>query len=135
MGADRPFRSIFRETRTLQNLMQLAMEKTDVRPRSSDTIKNGVPLKVAAVFTEPQGDCDLHMQLPKKIDERVEIISALEGKPSTLVALYNRPQKDGNFGHVAMAMTKFCAKAGIKVTSTARALSVVDDIVAGRLRP
>jgi hypothetical protein len=131
---NRTFGSIFRDLVTLRTLMENAREKTDVAPGSSDVVKDGRPMKVAAVFIESKGERSLETRWPKEIDKRVEILGTVGEEPSTLVALYERPREGGDFGYVANAVTRFYGRSGIIVRSTARALSVVDDIASGRLK-
>jgi len=131
---NRTFSSIFRDLGTLQALMQYAREKTGVAPGSSDIVKNGRPMKVAAVFVEPRDDGNLAVLWPKELDKQVEVLGMVREDPSTLVALYERPREGGDFGYVANAVKAFYSRSGIIVRSTARALSVIDDIVAGRLK-
>ena len=114
--------------------MQYVREKTGVAPGSSDIVKNGRPMKVAAVFVEPRGNCNLEVPWPKELDKRVEVLGMVREDPSTLVALYERPREGGDFGYVANAVKAFYSRSGIIVRSTTRALSVIDDIVAGRLK-
>jgi hypothetical protein len=114
--------------------MQYAREKTGVAPGSSDIVKNGRPMKVAAVFVEPRDDGNLAVLWPKELDKQVEVLGMVREDPSTLVALYERPREGGDFGYVANAVKAFYSRSGIIVRSTARALSVIDDIVAGRLK-
>ncbi len=114
--------------------MQYARENTDAAPGNSDVVKNGRPMKVAAVFVEPRGNRDLEVPWPKELDKRVEVLGMVREDPSTLVALYERPREGGDFGYVANALKAFYGRSGIVVESTARALSVVDDIVSGRLK-
>jgi len=129
---NRTFSSIFRDLDTLQALMQYVRENTDVPPGNSDVIKNGRPMKVAAVFIEPSGY--LKVPWPKELDKRVEVLGMVKEDPPTLLALYQRPREGGDFGYVANAVKAFYSRSGIIVRSTARALSVIDDIVAGRLK-
>jgi hypothetical protein len=114
--------------------MENAREKMGVVPGSSDVVKDGRPMKVAAVFIESKGEGSLEMRWPKKLDERVEVLGMVREEPSTLLALYERPREGGDFGYVANAVTRFYGRSGIVVRSTARALSVIDDIVSGRLK-
>jgi len=131
---NRTFSSIFRDLDTLQALIQYARENTDAAPGNSDVVKNGRPMKVAAVFIEPRGTCNLEMPWPKMLDKRVEVLGMVREDPTTLMALYERPREGGDFGYVANALKAFYRRSGIVVESTARALSVVDDIVSGRLK-
>jgi hypothetical protein len=132
---DRTFSSIFRDLGTLQALMQYAREKTHVAPGNSDVVKNGGPMKVAAVFIEPRSNCNLEVTWPEMLDKRVEVLGMVREDPTTLMALYERPPEGGDFGYVANALKAFYRRSGIVVESTARALSVIDDIVSGRLKP
>jgi hypothetical protein len=61
-------------------------------------------------------------------------LGSVEEDASTLLALYLRPKVGGDIGEVADAVKKFFRRRGIAVRSTARAMSVIDDILAGRLR-
>jgi len=132
---NRTFSSIFRDLGTLQALMQYARESTDVvQGNSGSVVKNGRSMKVAAVFIEPRGNCILEAPWPKELGKRVEVLGMVREDPSTLVALYERPREGGDFGYVANALKAFYGRSGIVVESTARALSVVDDIVSGRLK-
>ena len=131
----RTFRSIFRDFSTLQALMQYAKENTDVAPGNSDVVKNGRPMKLAAVFIEPRGNYNLEVTWPKELDKRVEVLGMVREDPGTLVALYERPREGGDFGYVANALKVFYGRSGKNAESTARALSVIDDIVSGRLKP
>ena len=126
------FSSIFRDLGTLEALVQYAREKTGVAPGSSDVVKNGRSVKVAAVFIESSGH--LKMPWPKQLDTRVEVLGMVKEDPATLVALYQRPREGGDFGYVSNAVKAFYSRSGIIVRSTARALSVIDDIVTGRLK-
>ena len=110
--------------------MQYASEKTGVAPGSSDVVKNGRSVKVAAVFIESSGN--LKDPWPKELDTRVEVLGMVEEDPTTLVALYQRPREGGNFGYVANAVKVFFGRSGIIVNSTARAISVIDNMVAER---
>ena len=114
--------------------MQYVRENTDVAPGNSDVVKNGRPMKVAAVFIEPIANCNLEVPWPKELDKRVEVLGMVREDPRTLVALYERPREGGDFGYVANAVKAFYARSGIVVRSTARALRVIDDIVSGRLK-
>ena len=114
--------------------MQYARENTGVAPGSSDVVKNGRSIKVAAVFIEPKDQSNLTVSWPKEVDKRVEVLSMVEDDPGTLAALYERPLQGGDFGYVANAVKMFYARSGITVKSTARAISVIDDIVSGRLK-
>jgi hypothetical protein len=131
---NRKFDSIFRDFATLQAIMQYAVENTAVTPGNSDIFKNGRPMKVAAVFLEPRVDGNLVVPWPKKVDKRVEVLGMVKEDPRTLVALYERPREGGDFGYVANTVKLFYARSGIVVRSTARALSVIDDIASGRLK-
>lgn len=129
---NRSFSSIFRDLGTLQALVQYAREKTGVAPGASDVVKNERSVKVAAVFIEPSGH--LKVPCPKELDTRVEVLGMVKEDPATLVALYQCPREGGDFGYVANAVKVFYGRAGIIFRSTARALSVIDDIVAGHLK-
>ncbi len=129
---NRTFSSIFRDLDTLQALVQYAREKTGVAPGASDVVKNGRSVKVAAVFIESSGH--LKMSCPKELDTRVEVLGIVKEDQATLVALYQPPREGGDFGYVSNAVKAFYSRSGIIVRSTARALSVIDDIVTGRLK-
>jgi len=131
---NRSFSLIYRDLDTLQALMQYAREKTGVVPGSSDVVKNGKPMKVAAVFLEPGGTGNLAAPWPKELGKRVEVLGIVKEDPGTLLALYERPREGGDFGYVANTVKLFYARSGIVVRSTARALSVIDDIASGRLK-
>jgi hypothetical protein len=130
---NRSFSSIFRDFDTLQALVQHAREKTGVAPGSSDVVKNGRSIKVAAVFVE--SNRNLTAPWPREIDTRVEILGMVQEDPTTLLALYRRPREGGDFGYVANAVKVFFARSGIIVKSTARGIGVIDDIIAGRIKP
>ena len=130
----RTFGSVFRDVDTLQALMQYARENADVQG-NFDVLKNGRQMKVAAVFIEPRGNRVLDAPWSKQFGKRIEVLGMVRGDPGTLVVLYERPREGGDFGYVADAMKAFYARSGIVVQSTARALSVIDDIVSGRLKP
>ena len=87
---------------------------------------------MAAVFIESSGH--LKMSWPKQLDTRVEVLGMVKEDPTNLVALYQRPREGGDFGYVSNAVKAFYSRSGIIIRSTARALSVIDDIVAGRLK-
>lgn len=129
---NRSFASIFRDFETLQALVHYAKEKVGVLPGSSDVVKNGKSVKVAAVFIDSNEN--LRVSWPKELDTRVEVLGMVEEDPTTLVALYQRPQEGGDFGYVANAVKTFFGRSGTIVKSTARAMSVIDDIVAERLK-
>jgi hypothetical protein len=131
---NRTFSSIFRDLSTLQALVQYARETTDAVKGNSDVVKDGRRMKVAAVFIEPTDHCNLEAPWPKQIDKRVEVLGMVRENPGTVVALYERPREGGDFGYVANALKKYYQGSGTVVESTARALSVVDDIVSGRLK-
>jgi len=131
---NRKFESIFRDFATLQAIMQYSRENTAVAPGDSNVTKNGRAMKVAAVFVEPRVDGNLVVPWPKKLDRRVEVLGMVREDPRTLVALYEHPREGGDFGYVANAVKAFYARSGIVVRSTARALSVIDDLVSGRLK-
>ncbi len=124
--------SIFRDFGTLQALVQYAREKTGVVPGSSDVVKNGRSVKVGAVFIESSGN--LKAPWPKELDTHLEVLGMVEEDPTTLVALYQRPREGGDFRYVANAVKVFFGRSGIMVKSTARAISVIDDIVAERVK-
>lgn len=130
---NRSFSSIFRDFDTLQAVVQHAREETGVAPGSSDVVKNGRPVKVAAVFIESSRN--LTVPWPREIDPRVEILGTVQEDPTTLVALYRRPREGGDFGYVANVVKVLFARSGIIVKSTARGIGVIDDIVAGRMKP
>jgi hypothetical protein len=130
--SNRSFSSIFRDFGTLQALVQYAREKTGVVPWTSDVIKNGRSVKVAAVFIDSSGN--LKAPGPREVDTRVEVVGMVDGDPTTLVVLYQRPREGGDFGYVAKAVRGFFGRSGIIVKSTARAISVIDDIVAERVK-
>jgi hypothetical protein len=71
-------------------------------------------MKVAAVFIESKGEGSL-----------------VRENPSTLLVLYACPWEGG---YVANAVTRFYGRSGLLVRSTARAFSVIDEIVLGRLK-
>jgi hypothetical protein len=129
---NRKFDSIFRDFATLQAIMQYSRE--NIAPGDSNVAKNGRAMKVAAVFVEPRVDGNLVVPWPKMLDKRVEVLGMVREDPRTLVALYERPQEGGDFGYVANAVKAFYARSGIVVRSTARALSVIDDLASGRLK-
>jgi hypothetical protein len=129
---NRSFSSIIRDLSTLEALVQYAREKTGVAPGSSDVVKNKRPVKVAGVFIESSGD--LKISWPKEVDRGVEVLGMVKEDPATLVALYQRPRGGGDFGYVANAVKVFYGRMNIIVRSTARALSVIDDIVEGRMK-
>jgi hypothetical protein len=131
---NRTFSSIFRDFGTLQALMEYAREETVVGPGISDVVKNGRPMKVAAVFLEPVGTGNLAAPWPKELGKRVEVLGIVKEDQGTLLALYERPREGGDFGYVANTVKLFYARSGIVVRSTARALSVIDDITSGRLK-
>jgi hypothetical protein len=134
MKLNRKFGSIFRDFAMLQAIKQYASENTAVTPGNSDVFKNGRPMKVAAVFLEPAGTGNLAAPWPKELGKRVEVLGIVKGDPGTLLALYERPREGGDFGYVANTVKLFYARTGIVVRSTARALSVIDDIASGRLK-
>ena len=134
MKLNRKFDSIFRDFATLQAIMQCAGENTAVTPGNSDVFKNGRPMKVAAVFLESGGTGNLAAPWPKELGKRVEVLGIVKEDPGTLLALYERPREGGDFGYVANTVKQFYARSGIVVRSTARALSVIDDIASGRLK-
>ena len=134
MKLNRKFDSIFRDFATLQAIMQYAGENTAVTSGNSDVFKNGRPMKVAAVFLEPGGTGNLAAPWPKELGKRVEVLGIVKEDSGTLLALYERPREGGDFGYVANTVKLFYARSGIVVRSTARALSVIDDIASGRLR-
>ena len=112
--------------------MQYARERTGVVPGSSDLVKNGISVKVRAVFIESSGN--LKAPWPKEIDTHLEVLGMVEEDPTTLVALYQRLREGGDFRYVANAVKIFFGRSGIMVKSTARAISVIDDIVAERVK-
>ena len=126
---NRRFDAIFRDFATLQAIIQYARDNADSAPSDSK-----VATKVAAVFVEPRDDSNLAAPWPKELDRRVEVLGMIGEDPRTLVALYQRPRKGGDFEYVASTVKLFYARAGIVVKSTARALSEIDDIVSERLR-
>jgi hypothetical protein len=128
----RPFESILRNLKTLQGLIQYARKKTGVERGKSDSVKNGKPVKVTGAFIEPAGG--LQPSWPRMLSKRVEVLGNVEEDASTLLALYLRPKAGGDIGEVAVAVKNFFRRNGITVRSTARGVSVIDDIVAGRLR-
>jgi hypothetical protein len=71
---------------------------------------------------------------PKELGKRVEVLGIVKEDPGTLLALYERPREGGDFGYVANTVKLFYGRSGIVVRSTARALSVIDDIASGRLK-
>ena len=130
---NRSFGSIFRDFTTLQALLHYAMNITGVAPGSSDIVKNGKPVKVAAVFVESNGN--MKVPWPSALDTRVEVLGMAGEDPTSLVALYQRPREGGDFGYVSNAVRAFFRRSNLTVTSTARAISVIDDIAAERLKP
>jgi hypothetical protein len=134
MKLNRKFDSIFRDFAMLQAIMQYAGENTTVTPGNSEVFKNGRPMKVAAVFLEPRGSGNLAAPWPKELGRRVEVLGIVREDPGTLLALYERPREGGDFGYVANTVKLFYARSGVVVTSTARALSVIDDIASERLK-
>ena len=131
---NRRFDAIFRDFTTLQAIMQYARENTAPTTGDSNVAQNRSAMKVAAVFVEPRDDDDLAVPWPKELDRRVEVLGMIREDPRTLVALYQRPRKGGEFDYVASTVKLFYAREGIVVKSTARALSEIDDIVSERLR-
>lgn len=129
---NRSYSSIFRDFGTLQALVQYAREKTGVAPGSSDVVKNGRSVKVAAVFIESSGN--LKAPWPRELDTRVEVLGMVGEDPTTLVALYRHPREGGDFGYVANSVKVFYGRSGIIVKLTARAIGVIDDIVAERVK-
>ena len=126
------FESIIRNFKTLQSLMEYAREETALEEGKSDCLKNGVPVKVTAAFTET-ARCP-QPSWPRRLSKRVEVLGNIEQDAGTLLALYRRPEVGGDIGEVAIAVRKFYEQQGIVVHSTARAISVIHDIVTGRLR-
>lgn len=129
---NRPISSIFRDFGTLRVLLQSATDITGVAPGISDIVRNGKPVKVAAVFVESNGN--LEVPWPKMLGTRVEILGTAGEDSTSLVALYQRPREGGDFGYVANAVKTFFGKSNLVVKSTARAISVIDDIIAERLK-
>jgi len=88
--------------------------------------------KWGAVFIESSGN--LKASWPKEIDTHLEVLGMVEEDPTTLVALYQRLREGGDFRYVANAVKVFFGRSGIMVKSIARAISVIDDIVAERVK-
>jgi hypothetical protein len=126
---NRRFDAIFRSFTTLQAIVQYARD--NAAPPSSES---KVATKMAAVFVEPREECSLPAPWPKELDRRVEVLGMVGDDPRTLIALYQRPRKGGEFDYIVSNVKLFYAHAGIVVKSTVRALSEIDDIVSERLR-
>jgi hypothetical protein len=126
------FDSIIRTFKTLQALMDYARDETALEGGKSNCLKNGVPVKVTAVFTEA-ARC-LQETWPRTLSKRVEVLGNIQQDAGTLLALYSRPEVGDDIGEAAIAVKKFYKRQGIVVHSTARAISVIHDIVTGRLR-
>jgi hypothetical protein len=126
---NRRYTAIFRNFTTLQAIVEYARD--NAAPPLSES---KVATRMAAVFVEPREDCSMPAPWPKELDRRVEVLGMVAGDPRTLVALYQRPRKGGEFDYIVSAVKLFFAYSGIVVKSTVRALSEVDDIVSERLR-
>jgi hypothetical protein len=61
-------------------------------------------------------------------------LGMVEEDSTSLLALYQRPREVGDFGYFANAVKVFFGRSGIILKSTVRAISVIGDIVAERVK-
>jgi len=85
-----------------------------------------------AVFSEPEGHALINPIWANWVGKRVEVLGALRHDPNTLLTLYERPAVGGNMGEPADKVKRFYKTLGINLLSTARAISVIEEIIAGR---
>jgi hypothetical protein len=131
-GSNHLFGSIIRSLNTLQALVDYATKETGLKLGRSDVLKAGKSVKITAAFVDPTDT--LQVSWPRSISKRVEILDSLEEDAGTLLALYLRPQVGGDIGEVAKAVKAFFRRNGIVAHSTARSITVIDDVVTGRLK-
>jgi len=103
---------------------------------SSDVIQRSKKFKAVAVFADKRLAEPAKQNWPLRVSDRVTIFTNFQEDSSSFLTLYDRPIEGGDMGEPAVKLRDFLRKSsGNDLICTGRAMSVIDDIVSGRVKP
>jgi len=131
---NKDFRVIFRTLSLLKSMVLYARNNLGLQPNSSDVVQNRKKFKIVAVFAG-RGLLEAKENLPLRVSSRVVIIADFHDISSSFLTLYDRPIEGGDMGEPAVKLRNFLRKSsGYHLICTGRAISVIDDIVLGKVK-